>query len=55
MEVIMFVAVSLGYLPAYIAHCKGYDIGVWWLAGCLAFPIALVLAISISDKCVTAD
>ena len=55
MEVVMFLLVSLGYIPAYIAHRKGYDIGVWWALGTLALPIALVLALLLSDRCVTGD
>ena len=55
MEIILFIAVVIGYLPACIAHKKGYRFGVWWLGGALAFPIALVLAVLISDKSVTAN
>ena len=38
-------AISLGLVPAIIAHRKGHAFWIWWLFGVLLFYVALPLAV----------
>jgi hypothetical protein len=38
---ILFVAILIGLLPAYLAQKKGRSFGLWWIYGALLFIVAL--------------
>lgn len=48
-ELLILLAV-LALIPAYIGHRKGNSFAVYWVAGVLIFPVALVWSIFEKDK-----
>jgi hypothetical protein len=45
----MALLIFLGLLPAYIASRKGRSFITWWIFGATLFPLALILAIRLSE------
>jgi hypothetical protein len=47
---ILFLAILIGLIPAFIAHAKGENFFVWWFYGAAIFIIALPHAIFLKNK-----
>jgi len=42
LQIALLTSITVGLIPAFIAHSKGYSFMLWWLYGAGLFIIALV-------------
>lgn len=47
---VLFVALIIAFIPAYIAKNKGRSFAPWYIFGLLLFPVAVITSLFVGDE-----